>query len=427
MASPGQRRGSCGHVMAGFDLHKKCARCREKKLGDDNCVLNKDCPLCNSLSDTQKSMLATPQYQIRKDKKSGVLVSPSKITVVGPVDELGDIQVQDDSAHAQTHVGSGPSPVPVQQHAGSFVSRQHFDILNNQLEEKFARFEALLSKSNIFSMPKLPVSVENPPFSNTPFINPASDPRATGPVRTPGQTSAGPSEKKEKGGKSKHKKKSKPAAAAGSARQTATSASDPPVKMDVPGPGFKSLDSLPITSDDPPVYFESPSTDKPVPTGSSSSNVTGAGSSSFPSHSLDQPEPVLSDIDVDLSLEHSDKESGEEGELSDTEILEKNEMNYRETVWAVRAFLGWTYIPDFKPAAGDTDNRSDNPWKGKHPIPEKFPLNYLRMIGSVTKWRNLTQEPRKDTHRVLRKQQGSNWTNSLGLPRVSQSGMPSLD
>ena len=232
--------------------------------------------------------------------------------------------------------------------------------------------------------------MENPPISDTPFINPAFDSRATGPVRTPGQTSAGLSEKKEKGGKTKHKKKSKPAAAAGSARQTATSASDSPVKMDVPGPGFKSLDSLSVTaSDDPPVYFESTSTDKPVPTDSSSSNVTGAGSSSFPSHSLDQPELVLSDTDVDHSPEHSDKESGEEGKLSDTEILEKNEeMNYRETVQAVRAFLGWTYIPDFVPAAGDTDNRSDNPWKGKHPrrtgkISIELPADDWQMIDSM--------------------------------------------
>ena len=33
---------------------------------------------------------------------------------------------------------------------------------------------------------------------------------------------------------------------------------------------------------------------------------------------------------------------------------------------AVRAFLGFTHIPDFQPATGDYD-RSDNPWKGKHP------------------------------------------------------------
>ena len=31
----GQRRGSCGHVMAAFDLHKKCARCHDKGIGDD--------------------------------------------------------------------------------------------------------------------------------------------------------------------------------------------------------------------------------------------------------------------------------------------------------------------------------------------------------------------------------------------------------
>ena len=36
-------------------------------------------------------------------------------------------------------------------------------------------------------------------------------------------------------------------------------------------------------------------------------------------------------------------------------------MNYRETVRSVRAFLGWSHIPDFEAAVGDTDNRSDNP------------------------------------------------------------------
>ena len=38
MASPGQKRGSCGHVMALFDSHSKCAHCREKGIGDDPCV-----------------------------------------------------------------------------------------------------------------------------------------------------------------------------------------------------------------------------------------------------------------------------------------------------------------------------------------------------------------------------------------------------
>ena len=100
MASPDQRRGSCGHVMAGFDLHKKCARCRDKKLGDGPCVKDKDCSVCDNLMEVQKSMLSTPQYQIRKDKKSGVLVSPSKVTVVGPVEASEVYPMPDDSAHA---------------------------------------------------------------------------------------------------------------------------------------------------------------------------------------------------------------------------------------------------------------------------------------------------------------------------------------
>ena len=59
--------------------------------------------------------------------------------------------------------------------------------------------------------------------------------------------------------------------------------------------------------------------------------------------------------------------SREEGELSESE--EKREisedMNYRETVRSVYAFMGWNFIPDF-----ELDNRgtesSNNPWKGKN-------------------------------------------------------------
>ena len=46
MASPGdkkgQRRGSCGHVIASFNVHDKCARCRDKLIGEDDCVLDRN-------------------------------------------------------------------------------------------------------------------------------------------------------------------------------------------------------------------------------------------------------------------------------------------------------------------------------------------------------------------------------------------------
>ena len=62
MASPGelkgQNKGPCGYIMAAFDLHKKCARCREKKVGQDLCVLGNDCLICDGFSDSQKERLA---------------------------------------------------------------------------------------------------------------------------------------------------------------------------------------------------------------------------------------------------------------------------------------------------------------------------------------------------------------------------------
>ena len=48
--SKGQRRGSCGHIMAAFDLLEKCARCHEKKLAEDSCVLGEDCVIIRSRS-----------------------------------------------------------------------------------------------------------------------------------------------------------------------------------------------------------------------------------------------------------------------------------------------------------------------------------------------------------------------------------------
>ena len=70
--------------------------------------------------------------------------------------------------------------------------------------------------------------------------------------------------------------------------------------------------------------------------------------------------------DVESIPGRSDKDS-DDGEISDSEANEQNkEMTYRKTVRAVRAFLGWSHIPDFEFLVADGD-RSDNPWKGKHP------------------------------------------------------------
>ena len=60
MASPGQRKGACGHIMASFDQHSRCARCRDKGLGDDACVKKLPCEFCELLTPEQVLQLSQP-------------------------------------------------------------------------------------------------------------------------------------------------------------------------------------------------------------------------------------------------------------------------------------------------------------------------------------------------------------------------------
>ena len=81
MSSPGQKRGACGHIMAVFDGHLKCTRCRDKGIGDDLCVLKKDCPICKAFTPEQIQQLATPTYRDRKNKdKKTVSASPTPLS-----------------------------------------------------------------------------------------------------------------------------------------------------------------------------------------------------------------------------------------------------------------------------------------------------------------------------------------------------------
>ena len=48
---------------------KKCVTCRDKRIGDDPCVKDNPCQICDSFTEAQRDMLATPTYHIRKDEK----------------------------------------------------------------------------------------------------------------------------------------------------------------------------------------------------------------------------------------------------------------------------------------------------------------------------------------------------------------------
>ena len=369
MASPGQRRGNCGHIMAAFDGHKRCARCRDKKLGDDPCVKNQPCTICDSLTGPQRSMLSTPQYQIRKDKKSGLLVSPSKVTVVGVVDQE-DLGGEEDAPVQAS--GSGEQEVFSISHqsAEEFVSKQDFDTLSNQLEEKFARFEALLTRTNIFSTPKAPVTASSVTTSDQPFFNP-SESGATGPGR-PLTSARDTSQKKDKKNKGTGKKgkKNKPIPSPTVMSEAPAPVKDNTVNISLPSQDIEQLAKVDVPAPGSDLSLASgvdTSVSKPAPATHSVSNTlsasaTGASGQSFFTN------PDVSDFEST-----QDKDS-EEGEISDSEATEQNkEMNYRETCRAVRAFLGWDHIPDFELSVSDGD-RSDNPWKGKHP----------RKIGKVS-------------------------------------------
>ena len=105
MSSPGQKHGICGHVMASFDGHFKCARCRDKGVGEDTCVL-KDCIVCKGFTPEQILQLATPTYRERKSKEKKLvssspaptLVDPSHMSMLGKVE--GDKVVQPETTPA---------------------------------------------------------------------------------------------------------------------------------------------------------------------------------------------------------------------------------------------------------------------------------------------------------------------------------------
>ena len=107
MSSPGQRRGGCGHVMANFDQHSYCARCREKNKGKDPCVENKDtttCKFCLALTPDQIAQISTPSYKLKEKcearksetasptKEASELVDPANVFVIGVVGQQDTVK-----------------------------------------------------------------------------------------------------------------------------------------------------------------------------------------------------------------------------------------------------------------------------------------------------------------------------------------------
>ena len=361
MSSPSQRRGGCGHMMAGFDHHTVCARCRDKKKGSDPCVKSppESCDHCDLLTPEQRTQLSTPSYKLKKERKeaksstpikdsdtlSPTLVDPALVSVVGVVDGQGtsgasglsgpeekrrksekksekksassksvkpDKSVKSPSrpASSSSSTGQGKSTAP--------STDSKLSDLDKKWSDRFNRLEALLMAKTL-DRPQEPVF--------------------------------------------------------GTVKVTPSHA--PPADLIRPEP-FIQPTTLPQPAD---TALASPATD-PVPHGSSTTSK--ASSSGLPE--LAQPRQKRPATAFDISKKDaspsSDSESDslssdhplvdifpEEGELSDD--MEANasdhdqslseEQSYRETMRGIRSFMNWSHIPDIDTGATTSE---DNPFSG---------------------------------------------------------------
>ena len=150
----------------------------ERRVLDQTpCMQGKDeCTACLLLTPEQRKQLATPTYKLQKEKKSSkseVLIDPSQVSVVGPVDLNQSV----------ASVASSPSNVSVED---SF--KKELSDLKDEWSTRFARIEALLTLgSNTSSAPPISavgniapvfspvkVKVTHPPpsgvLSSSPFL-----------------------------------------------------------------------------------------------------------------------------------------------------------------------------------------------------------------------------------------------------------------
>ena len=184
MLSPGQKRGTCGHVMAVFDSHRKSARCRDKGVGDGPCVKKQECKICQAFTPAQLKQLSTPTYQSRKEHelKKSSSDSPSVTpTLVDPADisVLGRVHKESDGSSASKKKRADPSPTPKassKKKSSSSSKSRSDDIkdLDEKWSEWFSRLEAMLV-SKMFTVPVNPV--QNPPSvvtSDQPFFDPGT-------------------------------------------------------------------------------------------------------------------------------------------------------------------------------------------------------------------------------------------------------------
>ena len=204
-------------MMAGFDLHSVCVRCRDKKKGSDPCIETPPaaCSHCDALSSEQKAQLSTPSYKLKKERKEAksstpakAVVDPALVSVVGVLDgqttsglsgpaekkskkvESKKLPTSTKPARSDKSVKSSSNPPPTTSTTDKGKSTtsstdSKISDLDKKWSDRFNRLEALLLAKTIdkpqdpvFSTVK--VTPAHAPPANVvrpdPFFKPASQP-----------------------------------------------------------------------------------------------------------------------------------------------------------------------------------------------------------------------------------------------------------
>ena len=371
MSSPSQKHGSCGHIMAGFDSHNFCARCREKGKGSDPCISHNDCNACNSLTEEQHTQLSTPSYRLKTEKRdskktaetpkqvaSSSLIDPSSVTVVGVVDDQGIVKSPGSSSEKKKKASvDKPNPQtskePSADKPSKSLSKSHkssqdskIDQLDQKWSERFNRLEALLLAKSLeqpeptFSTVKV-TPTHSPPHSSVvsskPFIKPSTDQHR-------------PDNSKSSDCLVLHRLlPSRPA--------NRPPEGCPPTNQIWQVPTHPSLSRYPASR------HLSPQEDiallKWTP------NLT-ATSLTIPPVELFVEEGELSEQDPDAST-------------VDPDLTLSEEQNYRETMSGIRSFMGWAHIPEVDTTASKSE---DNPFAG----PKAQPTGKISVSMPTDEW-----------------------------------------
>ena len=371
MSSPSQKHGSCGHIMAGFDSHNFCARCREKGKGSDPCISHNDCNACNSLTEEQRTQLSTPSYRLKKEKRdskktaetpkqdvSSSLIDPSSVTVVGVVDDQGIVKSPGSSSEKKKKASvDKPNPhtskEPSADKPSKSLSKSHkssqdakIDQLDQKWAERFNRLEALLLAKSLeqpeptFSTVKV-TPTHSPPHSSVvsskPFIKPSTD---------------------------QHRPDNSKSSDLPGITQTVSKSTSKSTT------GRVSTDQPDLAGTDSPISQQVPSRSSSVPARRQSTSSMDTQSDSDLS---DRPP-------VELFVEEGElSEQDPDASTVDPDLTLSEEQNYRETMSGIRSFMGWGHIPEVDTAASKSE---DNPFAG----PKAQPTGKIAVSMPTDEW-----------------------------------------